>query len=97
MQNWKREEEEKEDTDLDSSSADLGSKNVNLEIEVLKPEAEDHKCAMCVGQDQLYECLPGRYDQELNENLQQHKQVTELEHNNEKLKDLMAMMALATN
>ena len=38
--------------------------------------------------------LSGRYDQELVENLQQHKQVTELEEENKKLKDQMAVMAM---
>ena len=38
--------------------------------------------------------LRARYDKELDEALQQHKQVTELEEENEKLKDEMAMIAM---
>ena len=41
-----------------------------------------------------YKWLSGRYDKELDENLQQHQQIAELEEENEKLKDQMAMMAM---
>ena len=48
---------------------------------------------MCVEHEENYKWLSDRYDEELDENLQQHKQVTELEEENEKLKDEMAVMA----
>jgi hypothetical protein len=38
--------------------------------------------------------LSDRHDEELDENLQQHNQVAELEEENENLKDEMAMMAM---
>jgi hypothetical protein len=42
-----------------------------------------------------YKWLSDRYDEELDENLQQHnKQVAELEEENEKLTDQMAVMAM---
>ena len=41
-----------------------------------------------------YKWLSDRYHKELDENLQQHQQIAELEEENEKLKDQMAMMAM---
>jgi cell division septum initiation protein DivIVA len=41
-----------------------------------------------------YKWLSDRYDEELDENLQQHQQIAELEEENEKLKDQMAMMTM---
>ena len=38
--------------------------------------------------------MPDRYDEELDENLQQDQQISELEEENEKLKDQMAVMAM---
>ena len=49
----------------------------------LKPEHE-----LC------YKGIYNPYNQELDENMQQHQQVVELEFENEKLKDQMAMMAM---
>jgi hypothetical protein len=49
---------------------------------------------MCVEHEENCKWLSGRYDEELDENSQQHKQVTELEEENERLKDEMAMTAV---
>jgi chromosome segregation ATPase len=90
--NAELEEQEKKNADLDSKNVDLQSKNNDLEIEILKLESDLARfCKMIEGH---YKWLSDQYDQELIENLQQHKQVTELEEEHEKLKDQMAMMAM---
>jgi chromosome segregation ATPase len=92
----KLEAEEKENTDLDSKNAELDSKNDDLEIEILEIKsklASPPPCEDRVVHEENYKWLSGRYYEELDETLQQAKQVTELEEENEKLKDDMAMMA----
>jgi hypothetical protein len=50
-------------------------------------------CEDCVVHEGDYKWLSGRYDEKLDEDLQQHQQVVELEFENEELKDQMAVMA----
>jgi hypothetical protein len=92
----KLEAEERENADLDSKNAELDSKNDDLEIEVLEIKSEltsPPPCEDCVVHEENCEWLRARYDEELDEALQQHKQVTELEEENQKLKDQMVVMA----
>ena len=91
------EEQGKKNADLDSKNVDLQSKNDDLEIEILKLKsklASPPPCEDCVVHEEDYKWLSGRYDEGLDENLQQHQQIAELEEENEKLKDQMAMMAM---
>ena len=91
------EEQGKKNTDLDSKNVDLQSKNDDLEIEILKLKsklASPPPCEDCVVHEEDYKWLSDRYHKELDENLQQHQQIAELEEENEKLKDQMAMMAM---
>ena len=71
---------------------------LEIEILVMKSKlASPHSpppCEDCVVHEEDYKWLSDRYDKELDENLQQHQQIAELEEENEKLKDQMAMMAM---
>jgi hypothetical protein len=80
-------------------NADLDSKNTDLTVEILFAKtaselASPPPCEDCVVHEEHYKWLSGRYDDELDENLQQDQQIAELEEENEKLKDQMAMMAM---
>ena len=80
-------------------NADLDSKNTDLTAEVLFAKTKSElvsppPCDDRVVHEEHYKWLSGRYDEELDENLQQDQQVAELELENEKLKDQMAMMAM---
>ena len=80
-------------------NADLDSKNTDLTAEILFAKTESElasppPCEDCVVHEEHYKWLSDRYDEELDENLQQDQQIAELEDENEKLKDQMAMMAM---
>jgi hypothetical protein len=71
------EEEKLKNADLDSKNADLDSKATHLEIEILFAKtaselASPPPCEDCVVHEENYKRLSGRYDEELDENLQQH-------------------------
>jgi hypothetical protein len=83
------EAQEKKNADLDGKT---GTSISEIEILKLKSELAYRKCEMCVEHEENYKWLSDRYDEELDENLQQHKQVTELEKENEKLKDELVGM-----
>jgi hypothetical protein len=94
------EEEKLKNAELDCKNDDLDSKVEHLEIEILVIKSKlasppsPPPCEDCVVHEEDYKWLSDRYDEELDENLQQHQQIAELEEENEKLKDQMAMMAM---
>ena len=91
------EEEKIKNAELDSKKTRPYFKNNDLEIDILEIKsklASPPPCEDCVVHEEDYKWLSDRYDKELDENLQQHQQIAELEEENEKLKDQMAMMAM---
>jgi DNA repair exonuclease SbcCD ATPase subunit len=99
----KLEAAEKENGDLDSKNVELDRQQA-ARMATSRPrpssssesELSYRKCEMCVGHGDNYKWLSDRYDEELDENMQQDQQIVELEEKNEKLKavkDQMAMMA----
>jgi hypothetical protein len=70
--------EERLEIEIDSCF-DLQSKNDDLEIEILeiKSELACRKCEVGVEHEEHYKWLPGKYDQELDENMQQGQQIAE--------------------
>ena len=80
---------EKENADLEKEKADLeatlAKEKADLEAEILELKLEH---------EQHYKEIYDLYNQGLDENMQQYQQIVELEFENEKLKDQMAMMAM---
>jgi hypothetical protein len=77
------EEEKLKNADLDSKNTDLDSKATHLEIEILFSKtaselASPPPCEDCVVHEENYKWLSDRYDEELDENLQQDQQIAEL-------------------
>jgi hypothetical protein len=92
------EEEKVKNAELDSKNDDLDSKNYDLEIDILEIKsklASPPPCKDCVVHEGDYKWLSDRYDEKPRTcSLQQHKQIVELEFENEELKDQMTMMAM---
>ena len=86
--------EERLEIEIDSCF-DLQSKNADLKTEILeiKSELACRECEMCVGHRQDYKDMCDLYKEGLQEDMQQYGRVLEVEEENQKLKDQMAMMA----
>jgi chromosome segregation ATPase len=91
------EEEKLKNAELDSEKNRLHFKNSDLEIDILEIKsklASPPPCKDCVVHEEDYKWLSDRYDEKLDEDLQQRQRIVELEFENEVLKDQMAMMAI---